>query len=84
MNLVDLGEADGLIAMNPVGHGGFGYDSLFFDPDLKSLIYTGITRATERRIVRSKAVLNLKFSLEKVYGIFEQLVTIISLKFLQN
>lgn len=28
------GEADGLIAMNPVGHGGFGYDSLFFDPDL--------------------------------------------------
>lgn len=28
------GEAPGLIAMNPRGQGGFGYDPLFFDPDL--------------------------------------------------
>lgn len=28
------GEAHGLIAMSPTGEEGFGYDSLFFDPEL--------------------------------------------------
>ncbi len=59
-------RCEGLIAEQPVGQGGFGYDPIFFDPPLKKT-FGQMTRAEKSRVShRGKALNELRQEFDKV------------------
>jgi XTP/dITP diphosphohydrolase len=60
------GRCEGIIASNPAGYNGFGYDPVFYFPPLK-LTFAQLSTAEKNRVShRGRALAELKSEFEKV------------------